>query len=233
MALDFKNKFRRLEDINLTGRATGESSDSDLAVRTGKSAGSSWSAGVVASAWCGQGAGPARGRLFPQRSRASESEPALESPQAAQGIGAPPGPGSPRRGGGGGGLRAEPPKQRTTVPGSVPSAAGRADLEGRSSSSKRNYRERALRGGGPKGRSGPQGSLKGRPGLPAGQTGGDRRSSTLPTTGGPVRVAVSPLAASACAGAGRSVPARHLAAGPPEIKKKENCASVCANPVGL
>jgi hypothetical protein len=95
MALDFKNKFRRLEDINLTGRATGESSDSDLAVRTAKSAGSSWSAGVVASAWCGQGAGPARGRLFPQRSRASETEPALESPQAAQGIGAPPGPGSP------------------------------------------------------------------------------------------------------------------------------------------
>jgi hypothetical protein len=48
-------------------------------------------------------------------------------------------------------------------------------------------------------------------------------------------VAVSPASdsESACVGAGRSVPARHLAAGPPEIKKKEKCPPVCADPVDL
>jgi hypothetical protein len=57
----------------------------------------------------------------------------------------------------------------------------------------------------------------------------DRRRSTI--INGRPRVAAS----LAFVGAGRSVPARarHLAAGPPEIKKKGNCAPVCADPVDL
>jgi hypothetical protein len=61
----------------------------------------------------------------------------------------------------------------------------------------------------------------------------DSRRSTI--INGPGRLYVAASLAFACVGAGRSVPARarHLAAGPPEIKKKGNCAPVCADPVDL
>jgi hypothetical protein len=61
----------------------------------------------------------------------------------------------------------------------------------------------------------------------------DRRRSTI--INGRSGVAASLAFRAACVGAGGSVPARarHLAAGPPEIKKKGNCAPVCADPVDL
>ena len=83
----------------------------------------------------------------------------------------------------------------------------------------------------PNHRGGPAsgGSREGRPGLPARQTGGGRRSSAMSARGGPEFLLTS---LSLCGG-GRSVPARHWAARPPGIEKKENCAPVCADPVDL
>ena len=72
----------------------------------------------------------------------------------------------------------------------------------------------------------PRRSPKGRPGLPARQTGGDRRSRALPARGGPELLCHQPQPVW-----GRSVPARPKAG--IEKTRKGNCAPVCADPVDL